>query len=363
MPTRSSPKSRTLSSPASAKNNHPASPVSPEPSPASPDLLRQRLCHLGVTIRDHILTARKTQTPEQLSAVAAQSQADTIYAIDRISDAAILDWFARHWPADQSVHLVMEGLDEAVCFPRHATSNTALWKCLIDPIDGTRGLMYDKRPGWALAGLALNKGSATRLSDITIAAMTELPITKQWRADQISAIRGQGLTTESHNILDNTSHPLTLRPSQAKDFRHGFSWMARFFPEGRTLTAQIEERLWDELVGIGQDSSPTVFDDQYISTGGAFYELLAGHDRMIGDLRPLVYARLDLEFSLMCHPYDVATALLLEEAGLIYEHPLGGFPDAPFDTTTGIAWIAWANPHLAALARPVLQDILRQLLS
>ena len=89
---------------------------------------------------------------------------------------------------------------------------------------------------------------------------------------------------------------------------------------------------------------------------------MAGHDRMVGDLRPLVLPRLNLDASLVCHPYDVATALLLSEVGVIYEHPLGGFPDAALDTTSGIAWVAYANATLASLARPVLQRILRQTL-
>ena len=58
-----------------------------------------------------------------------------------------------------------------------------LW--LIDPVDGTRGIMYDKRPAWFLAGLAPQKGGLTRLSDIEIAVMVELPTTKQWRADRL----------------------------------------------------------------------------------------------------------------------------------------------------------------------------------
>ena len=77
---------------------------------------------------------------------------------------------------------------------------------------------------------------------------------------------------------------------------------------------------------------------------------------------PLVLTHLGLDSSLVCHPYDVAGALLLAEAGVVYEHPLGGFPDAPLDTTSGIAWVAYANSTLADLARPVLQRILRQTL-
>lgn len=329
----------------------------------TPETLRQCLCQLGDFIRDQILAGRRGLTVEQLSSVAAQTSADTIYAIDTLGEAAITEWFHREWPADEPVQVVMEGIEGVTCFPCGTPVERTRWKCLIDPIDGTRGLMYDKRSAWVLTGLAPQKGPDTVLSNIVVAVMTELPTTKHWRADQLSAVRGGGLKMESVNVLNGTRLPLSLQPSGARDFRHGFSWMARYFPEGRTLTAQIEECLWEELVGLGRDASPTVFDDQYISTGGAFYELLAGHDRMVGDLRPLVYARLDLEFSLVCHPYDVAAALLLQEAGIVYEHPLGGFPDAPLDTTSGIAWVAYANPTLAAQARPVLQKILRQFLA
>ena len=87
------------------------------------------------------------------------------------------------------------------------------------------------------------------------------------------------------------------------------------------------------------------------------------HLWMLGDLRPLVFHTLDMESSLVCHPYDACAALLLQKAGVIYEHPLGGFPDAPLDTSSGVAWVAYANPALAALARPVLQKILRQFLA
>jgi len=332
---------------------------------STPEDLRLRLCALGDHIRACILAERREKTVEALAAVVAHSAADTIYGIDKISESAISEWFNREWPADEPVQVIMEGVDETdgLCFPHGTTPQRTKWKCLLDPIDGTRCLMYDKRSAWTLAGLAPQRGDETRLSDLIVAAMTELPTTKHWRSDQISAVRGGGLHLESTNILDGSRHPLTLEPSTATDFRHGFSWMAKYFPEGRTLTSQIEERLWDELVGVGREASPVIFEDQYLSTAGAFYELLAGHDRMVGDLRPLVYARLDLEFSLVCHPYDVCIALLLEEAGVLYEHPLGGFPDAPLDTTSGIAWVAYANPFLAAQARPILQKVLRQFLA
>ena len=325
--------------------------------------LRQLLCALGNSIRNRVIEGRRSMSTEALSAVANQSIADTIYAIDKFGEDAIREWFDSHWPASEPVEVVMEGPQETQCFPRGTPVAATKWKCLLDPIDGTRGIMYDKRSAWALSGIAPQRGAATRLSDIFVAAMTELPTTKQWRADQVSCRRGGGIVAEAINVLDGSKSRISLAPSGASTFRHGFAWMAKFFPEGRALTAKIEEQLWDELIGLGRDASPTIFDDQYICSGGAFYELLAGHDRMVGDLRPLVLPRLNFDATLVCHPYDVSTALLLSEAGVVYEHPFGGFPDAPLDTTSAIAWVGYANGTLASLARPVLQRILKETLS
>lgn len=326
------------------------------------ETLRQLLCSLGSFIRSRVMEGRSSVSREALSAVANHSAADTIYAIDKFGEDAIRNWFGVHWPASEPVEVVMEGPQETLCFPHGSSLRDTKWKCLLDPIDGTRGIMYDKRSAWALSGVAPQRGAATRLSEIFVATMTELPITKQWRADQVSGTRGGGIVAAATNVLDGSTFPISLTPSAAGTFRHGFAWMAKFFPEGRALTAHIEEQLWDELVGLGRDASPTVFDDQYICSGGAFYELLAGHDRLVGDLRPLVLPRVNFDMSLVCHPYDVVAALLLSEAGVIYEHPFGGFPDAPLDTTSAIAWVAYANATLASLARPVLQRVLRKTL-
>ncbi len=326
---------------------------------------RVLLCQLGDAIRDAVIAGRARQSIDELSAVAHESAADTIYAIDKLSEEAILAWFAAHWPADEPVELIFEGIDEShpPCFPAGTHADDTKWKIILDPIDGTRGLMVDKRPAWALVGLAPQLGEITSLSDIKVAAMTEIPLTKQWRADQISAIQGRGIVAEAIDVLDGARAPLTLRPSQATDFRHGFASMAKFFPEGRTLIAQIEEQVWDELIGLGATSSPTIFDDQYISVGGAHYELLAGHDRFVGDIRPQVHRVLDLDSTIVCHPYDCAAALVLVEAGIVYEAPDGSFPDAPLDTTSPVSWFAFANETLAQKLRPVLRKTLDAMLA
>lgn len=325
--------------------------------------LRSLLCQLGDHIRDAVVESRKDGDITTRSAVAHESEADTIYAIDKISEAAIFEWFAKHWPASEPVEIVMEGIEDqgATTFPKISVNDTK-WKCIIDPIDGTRGIMYDKRSAWALAGIAPQRELVTKLSDIVVAAMTEIPTSKQWRADQVSAVKGQGIIAQSFDIFKKTHQQLPLKPSVASDFLHGFSSFCKFFPEGRVLTSSMEERLWHELYGLGSAKSPRIFDDQYISTGGQFYEILCGHDRLIADLRPLVLKKCGLDDSLVCHPYDSCCALLLQEAGAIYEDPFGNFPDAPLDTTSPVSWITYANAGLAKTARPVIQRIIQEML-
>ena len=323
------------------------------------ELLREKLCALGGAVRDAVLEGRRRSAAEELSKVAGSGGGDTIYAVDKFGEEAVGEWFRTNWPADMPVQVVMEGIEGEWCFPEGTAAAKTDWKCIIDPIDGTRGLMYDKRSAWSLAGVAPQRGEETMLSGIVAAAMTEIPVSKQWRADQFSATREGGVRGISFDVLRGGGAELLATPSQARDFRHGFASLAKFFPEGRTLTSQIEERIWDELVGLNASASPEVFDDQYLSTGGQFHELLAGRDRMVGDIRPLVFRALDMDGSLACHPYDACAWLVLERAGVVFEHPLGGFPDAPLDTGSGVAWVGYANAALAEAMRPVLQKTLR----
>ena len=331
----------------------------------SSDLKKARLllCSLQDRIRSTLIAARK-RGGSRFAEIAAVTAADTIYHVDKISEEAILEWFSENWPKSWPVELVMEGIeDEPVTFPAGTPVAKTIWKCIIDPIDGTRNLMYDKRSAWILTGLAPQRGKRNHLGDIVVSAMTELPTSKMWRSDQVSGIRGlgaKGLVSTAHDVRTGRSSPLSLRPSGATDFRHGFASLTRFFPEGKALTAKIEEALWDELYGLGSSSSPLVFDDQYITTGGQIYELLCGHDRMIGDLRPLVLKKLGFVSSLVCHPYDICTELLLTEAGGIVEDGGGRALRAPLDTVSPVTWIGYANPVLAKTVRPILRRLIKE---
>lgn len=320
---------------------------------AQSDQARRLLCRLQDTICATIRTAQSRGAP-RLTRVAAVTAADTIYRIDRISERTVLAWLAKNWPERWPVELVMEGWESgAVTFPRGTPVAKTLFKCLLDPIDGTRGLMYDKRSAWSLAALAPQRGAKTNLSDIVVAAMTELPTSKAGFADQLSIVRGAAVKAERIDLWTGRRVKFTPRPSRAKGVAHGFASFAKYFPAGKAWLAAREEKLWRAL-GDG----PEIFDDQYLSSGGQIYELLLGHDRFVADLRPLAFAQLRLRAGLACHPYDICTALIAQELGCIITAPDGRPLRAPLDTTSSVAWVGYANKTLARRIGPKLRRLL-----
>ena len=292
-----------------------------------------------------------------MSKVAAVTSADTIYVIDKVSEATVLAWFDKNWPRHWPVELVMEGLEDhdgAVTFPRGTPVRQTQFKCIIDPIDGTRGLMYDKRSAWSLVGLAPQRGTKTNLRDIVVAAMTELPVSKQGLADQFSAVRGCGVKAARVDLRTGERKKLKPSPSRATNLGHGFASFVKFFPQGKAWLAEREEKLFQVL---GTDGA--VFDDQYLSSGGQIHELLTGRDRFIADLRPLAFAALEMSSALACHPYDICTAMIAQELGCVIAAPDGKALRSPLDTTTPVAWVGYANPQLARWIAPKLRALVR----
>ncbi|MGH7178063.1 MAG: inositol monophosphatase, partial [Tepidisphaeraceae bacterium] len=154
--------------------------------------------------------------------------------------------------------------------------------------------------------------------------------------------------------------PLPLAPSSASSIDHGFASVSNFFPGTKVLAGELMEHLVRELVGPADVTRATVFEDQYISTGGQFYELIVGHDRFNADLRPLFYKIMGQAQGMCCHPYDCAAMLIAQEAGVILTDGLGNPLDGPLDVTTGISWAGFANQQLRNQIEPLLTAFLRQ---
>jgi fructose-1,6-bisphosphatase/inositol monophosphatase family enzyme len=322
---------------------------------------RRLLCRLQDSIRESV-TAARARGAARLGRVAAVTAADTIYAVDKVSEATVLAWLEKNWPRSAPVELVMEGIEDgaAVTFPRGTPVRATRWKLILDPIDGTRGLMFDKRSAWSLAALAPQRGARNTLADLVVAAMTELPTSKAAAADQLSGVRGRGVRAERIDLRTGRRTKFRPRPSTARDVAHGFASFAKFFPEGKAWIATREEALWRALGVSGAAGGQPVFDDQYLSSGGQLYELIVGHDRFVADVRPVAFARLGIKASasLACHPYDVCVALLAQEAGCVVT-ALDGKPlRAPLDTTSPVAWVGYANRALARKIAPKLRRVL-----
>ena len=308
-------------------------------------------------IRAAVLDAFASQQRDTLADVAHDEEGDTIYAVDRVSEAALiegLDAIAREEP----LCLIAEGLPAGgVTLPRGMRDEDCRWRILVDPIDGTRGLMYQKRPAWILTGVAPNNGVATRLRDIVLAVQTEIPLLKQHLSDQLWAVRGEGVHAQRIDRLTGSSVPLKLRPSPATTFAHGFASVSRFFPGARDVLAAIDDEIVAEVLGPAAAGKALCFEDQYLSTGGQLYELMAGHDRFIADIRPVLTPILTsrgLPRPLCCHPYDLCTALVAEELGVRLADASGAVLDAPFDLDADVSWVAYANDRLRARVQPAL---------
>jgi fructose-1,6-bisphosphatase/inositol monophosphatase family enzyme len=315
-------------------------------------------------VRDLVVSACEQRAAGDLARVVHEGSGDVIYAIDQIAETALIDSLTREIAAIEPIVLIGEGLPNGrMTLPDSADPADARWRIIVDPIDGTRGLMYQKRPGWILTGVAPNRGEATSLADIELAVQTEIPLVKQHLCDQLWAIRGQGARGVRINRLTNVQDQLAVQPSKATNLRDGFATVCRFFPGGRDVLAAIDDELCGRLLGPQHPGAASVFEDQYASTAGQLYGLLMGQDRLVADLRPLVWPLVtarDQTPGHCCHPYDICTKLIAEEAGVTVTSSDGKSLDAPLDTETNVAWVGYANRQLQAQIEPVLIELLRE---
>jgi fructose-1,6-bisphosphatase/inositol monophosphatase family enzyme len=324
--------------------------------------LLEPLKRLHATIRAQVVSACERSAVEAMSAIAQEEEGDTIYAVDRISEELLVDFLEHEIAAIAPVVLIAEGLRGGkLVLPRGASEDSARWRIIVDPIDGTRGLMYQKRSAWILTGVAENRGPETSLTDIDFAIQTEIPLVKQHLSDCVWATRGGGVTASRFNRLTNESTDIIVTPSKAKTIAHGYAQVARFFPGARDELASIDEEIVIGALGPVQPEKAHCFEDQYTSTGGQLYELMSGHDRFTADLRPLmevILGRRGVVLGICCHPYDMCTELIAREAGVIVTGVNGEQLDAKLSVEPNITWIGYANAEIQQQIQPLLHEAL-----
>jgi hypothetical protein len=322
------------------------------------------LKRLHSLIRDAVVKSFERSAIEDMAAIAREEEGDTIYAVDRVSEELLIDFFNEEIASVVPVVLIAEGLPSGkVTLPAGINEEEANWRIIVDPIDGTRGLMYQKRSAWILTGVAPNLGSETSLADIEFAIQTEIPTIKQHLSDSLWSRRGRGVEAERFNRLTGESVSLSLKRSRATTIAHGYSQVARFFPGARDELAAIDEEIVLGALGPVQPEKAHCFEDQYTSSGGQLYELMSGHDRFTADLRPLMnklLAQRGLALGICCHPYDVCTELIAREAGVIVTDAKGNQLNAELSVKPDVTWVGYANEHIQAQIEPLLQAALKR---
>ena len=324
--------------------------------------LLEPIRYLHERIRAAVVAACERATSDELATVVKEEEGDTIFAVDRVSEELLVDFFEREVAPTAPLVLIAEGLDGGqITLPRGTPDADAVWRIIVDPIDGTRGLMYQKRSAWILTGVAPNRGPDTDLQDIELAIQTEIPLVKQHLSDVVWAVRGEGAGAERFDRLTGKQAPLRLQPSKAENILQGYAQIARFFPGARDVLAAIDDEIVFEALGPVQPGKAHCFEDQYTSSGGQLYELMAGHDRYVADLRALlgpVMTERGLPFGLSCHPYDLCTELIARELGVVVTGPDGGPLRARLAVEPDVSWAGYANQNIRRVIEPLLQAAL-----
>lgn len=328
------------------------------------DAICTMLMQIGEDVANRVVRTLQEKGVEHCAAIYEKSGSDIIYQIDRVAEEVIVDRLQKQAAAFGGILLIAEGIGESevTVYPKGFPQQDVHWQILLDPIDGTRGFMHDKRPAFFLAGAASNRKKKPRLSDISVAVMVEIPTTRMYLCDSISAVRDCGIKAVRRNILSGERRGYVPQPSSSTTIRGGFAQFARFFSPGKDILARLEEDLLQDLFPDAGDREIVAFEDQYISSGGQLYELLTGKDRFTGDIRNSLYAKYSgkLRTGHVCHPYDLAAHLIGTEAGLIITDVNGDPLDGPFETCFPMDWIGYANEAIFQEVSPVLNCLLKK---
>ena len=179
---------------------------------------------------------------DRIAAVDRDDEGDTIYAIDVVSEA-IVNGSPKRWRASTFVHGGRGAPGGTPCLPARADEASADGCIIVDPIDGTRGLMYQKRSAWILTAVAPNRGRATSLRDIVLAVQTEIPLVKQHLSDQLWAVRGGGAHAQRYNRLTGERAADAAATLGSAEHRPRLCHDRPLLPGARDVLAAIDEAI------------------------------------------------------------------------------------------------------------------------
>jgi hypothetical protein len=311
-----------------------------------PSWLRTLLRTMHARIRSAVREDLASQEKAFLAGEARQGAGDVSFQIDIRPEKIVEQTFSA---APEAVVVICEGLGRAV-FPAGANQEAATWWVIIDPLDGSREISYNKRSAWVLSGVAPADPAPT-LADIVWAIQTEVPVTAQSTGVILTAGKGRPTVLESCDLATDAVSVVEggLQPSTAASVRGGFAVFADYFAGSHAVTAQIADLVFDAALGPVRPGKALAFNDQYLSTAGCMYLITNGAYRFFADLRPVVgqvAVRSGRNVGLCAHPYDLCTYLIAQQAGVLITDPAGAPLSYPLATDVDCGWIGYANQSL-----------------
>ena len=290
--------------------------------------LADALAEVGRQVRTAVATGRRADDAE----VVRTEGGDDVFGVDARADEVLLAELdarcAARWPGT----VVIEGFDD----PQPVGDPTGPWRYLVDPVDGSRGLLAELRSAWVLLGAGR---AATTLEDLEVGVAVELPTPRAALGRVARADRTGHLVVEDDDLVGRAApQAVQLRPRAGGDLARTFVTVVRLAPGGHGPIGAWAD---GHLAGL------EVYDDLYPCTGGQMMAVASGSTAAVLDPRPVLHLG-----SLASHPYDLAALVLVRAAGVVVEALPPGPLDVPLDTDTPVAWAAYANAEVAARLRP-----------
>jgi fructose-1,6-bisphosphatase/inositol monophosphatase family enzyme len=265
------------------------------------------------------------------AAVVRTEGGDDVFGVDARAEPVLIAGLrrrcARRWPGS----LVLEGHDR----PVPVGDPSGPWCYLADPVDGSRPWLWSKRSAYVLLGAGRE---AATLADLEVGAAVELPTPRAALALTCWAVRDEGFEAVDDLVaVEGVGESVDLEPLEGGLLDHSFVTVVRYAIGTKAAIGAWEDAVLDGLL---------VYEDPYICSGGLLMEVAAGRQAAVLDPRPVV-----VPGSMATHPYDLAAWVVAAEAGVVIEQLDGGPLAVPLDTSTPVAWAAYANEEIAAELR------------
>ncbi|MEX0768876.1 MAG: inositol monophosphatase family protein [Microthrixaceae bacterium] len=304
--------------------------------------LAHQLAEVGREVRDLLrgTTLHGAQSESDRQVVRTEG-GDDVYGVDARAEevliAALIRRCGERWPG----LLIIEGFDEPVSIGDSDRSGGEPWTYLADPVDGTRGYLAGLHSAWVLLGAGR---SAKVLEDLEVGAAIEIPTARAGVA-MVAFADSYGFLNVQEDMLktQQVSVQRNLLPTQLADLDRSFVTVVRLLPGGHQAIGAWADEL---LAGL------EVYDDLYPCSGGQLMAVAAGSASAVLDPRPLLHPD-----GFHTHPYDLAALVVARAAGVIVESLPPGQLLFPIDTSTPVAWAAYANESIATQLRSRLPHL------